>query len=258
MKFSLKDKLKKNVLTIGSWLTIGHPCVAEIMADSGFEWIVIDIEHSSISLETVQILVTIIQSKGCKALVRVSKNEEVVIKRVLDSGADGVVVPMIKNREDALAAVSYAKYPPDGCRGVGLYRAQNYGYGFEKYKAWQKNELVIIAQIEHIEAVKNIDDIIGVDGIDGAIIGPYDLSASMGKPGEFDEPDVQKAIETVLETCKQNGFPIGFHVVPPDTDSFKKKVKQGCTFMAYSLDFYFMGAKIKEGLKSLEDLIGEK
>jgi 2-dehydro-3-deoxyglucarate aldolase len=199
----MQDKLKNNQLTLGSWITIGHPAVVEIMASAGFEWLVVDMEHTSIDLAVAQMLITVIQANGMKALVRVSKNEEVIIKRVLDMGADGIVVPMVKSKEDALEAISYAKYPPSGARGVGLYRAQKYGLGFDAYKKWVDEELVIIAQIEHIEAVTNIEDIITTEGIDGVIIGPYDLSGSMGHPGEYHRDDVKDAITKVLDVCKK-------------------------------------------------------
>ena len=157
---SLKQKLKNNELTVGSWVTIGHPAVIDIMASAGFEWLVVDMEHTSIDLTMAHNLIATIQANGMKALVRVSKNEEVIIKRILDMGADGIVVPMVKSKSDALTAIDHAKYPPIGKRGVGLFRAQKYGLGFDEYKKWVNDELVIIAQIEHYEAVNNIEDII--------------------------------------------------------------------------------------------------
>ncbi|MBU3714070.1 MAG: 2,4-dihydroxyhept-2-ene-1,7-dioic acid aldolase, partial [Ferruginibacter sp.] len=184
-KSNLKQKLKNREITIGSWLTIPHQSVIEILSTAGFEWLAIDIEHAAISIETVMNLIGHIQGNGMQALVRVSKNEEVVIKRVLDAGADGVIVPMIKNKEEAIEAVNYVKYPPLGKRGVGLNRAQKYGTAFNTYQEWVKNEAVLIAQIEHIEAVNNLEEIYAVPDIDGIIVGPYDLSASMGYPGEY-------------------------------------------------------------------------
>ena len=131
MDCSLRKRIKNNELTLGSWITIGHPNVAEILANAGFDWLVIDIEHNPIDISMVQTLIITIQSKGVAAFVRVSKNEEVVIKHVLDAGADGIIVPMICSKEDALQAVNYAKYPPIGKRGVGLARAQQYGRQFD-------------------------------------------------------------------------------------------------------------------------------
>jgi 2-dehydro-3-deoxyglucarate aldolase len=254
---SLKNKLKKNQLTIGSWIMMGHPMSIEVMALAGFEWLVIDIEHTPIDLETVQSLIRTIQASDMKALVRVSKNEEVIIKRVLDMGADGIVVPMVNSKEDAKQAVNYAKYPPIGKRGVGLFRATRYGMKFEEYKKWVDDELVIIAQIEHIDAVNNIDEILQVEGIDGTIIGPYDLSGSMGYPGEFEREDVKDAVQKVLDRCKAFNIPSGFHVVDTDPEKLQIKIEQGCTFLAYGIDYFFMRDaaingmnKIIEGLKS--------
>ncbi|SFV75419.1 2-dehydro-3-deoxyglucarate aldolase [hydrothermal vent metagenome] len=249
---SLKNKLKNNELTIGSWIMMGHPMSVEVMALAGFDWLVVDIEHTSIDFEMLQTLIATIQAHHIKALVRVSKNEEVVIKRVLDMGADGIVVPMINSKEDAMQAVSYAKYPPRGTRGVGLYRATKYGTKFEEYKKWVENELVIIAQIEHIDAVNNIDDILEVDGIDGTIIGPYDLSGSMGYPGEFEREDVKNAVEKVLQRCKTFNIPSGFHVVDTDPKKLQEKIKQGCTFLAYGIDYFFMRDGAMSGMDVLK------
>jgi len=253
---SLKQKLKNNELTIGSWIMMGDSMSVEVMALAGFEWLVVDIEHTPIDMETVKTLIITIQANSMKALVRVSKNEEVVIKKVLDMGADGIIVPMVSSKEDAIQAVEYAKYPPIGKRGVGLYRASKYGTNFEAYKKWVDEELVIIAQIEHIDAVNNIDEIVKVEGIDGTIIGPYDLSGSMGYPGEFEREDVKEAVVKVLDRCKIHNMPSGFHVVDTEPDKLNEKIEQGCTFLAYGIDYFFMRDaavngmnKLKKGLK---------
>ena len=250
---SLKNKLKNNQLTLGSWITIGHSSVVDIMASAGFEWLVIDMEHTSIDLTTAHNLIATIQANGMKALVRVSKNEEVIIKRILDMGADGIVIPMVKSKADAVEAIDYAKYPPIGKRGVGLFRAQKYGLGFDEYKKWVKEELVIIAQIEHIDAVNNIEEIITTDGIDGVIIGPYDLSGSMGYPGEYHREDVKEAIVEVLRVCKENNFPSGFHVIESNPSKLQNRIDEGCTFLAYSLDFFFLGDSARDGMKKLKE-----
>jgi len=250
---SLKEKLRKNKLTIGSWIMIDHPVSIEVMALAGFEWLVIDIEHTSINISSVENLIRTIQANNIKALVRVSKNEEVIIKRVLDTGADGIVVPMINTKEDAIDAVGFAKYPPYGKRGVGLYRASKYGLGFENYKKWIEEELIIIAQIEHIDGVKNIDEIIQVKGIDGIIIGPYDLSSSMGYPGEFGREDIKEAIARVLDSCKKYNIPSGFHVVDTNPEKLKEKINQGYTFLAYGIDYLFMRDASISGMKKIVD-----
>jgi 2-dehydro-3-deoxyglucarate aldolase len=250
---SLKKKLKNNQLTLGSWITIGHPSVIDIMASAGFEWLCIDMEHTSIDLTTAHNLIAVIQANGMKALVRVSKNEEVIIKRILDMGADGIIVPMVKSKSDALEAIDYAKYPPVGKRGVGLFRAQKYGLGFNEYKKWVNEELVIIAQIEHFQAVENIEEIITTDGIDGVIIGPYDLSGSMGFPGEYDRDDVKDAIAKVLSICKEKNVPSGFHVIESDPIKLRQRIGEGCTFLAYSLDFFFLGDSARAGMEKIKE-----
>ena len=251
-KSILKEKLKTHQLSIGSWLTIPHQAVIEILGTAGFEWLTIDMEHSPISIETIMNLIGHIQGNGMQALVRVSKNEEVAIKRVLDAGADGVIVPMIKNKEEAIQAVNYVKYPPIGKRGVGLNRAQKYGTAFDTYQEWVKNECVIIAQIEHIDAVNNLEDIFSVSGIDGIIVGPYDLSASMGYPGEYDRADVKLALEKIDVIAKKLNKPLGFHVVDSDHSKTVEKINKGYSFLAFSLDFFFLGDKARDEMNLLK------
>lgn len=247
----LRKKIRNNELTLGSWITIGHPNVAEILANAGFDWLVIDIEHNPIDFSTVQTLITTIQSKDVAALVRVNKNEEVVIKQVLDAGADGIIVPMVCSKEDAKQAVDYAKYPPIGKRGVGLARAQQYGTMFEQYKQWVAEDLVVIAQIEHIDAINNLEEIVSVDGIDGTIIGPYDLSGSLGKPGAFNEPDVKEALKKFIITCKSMNINMGYHMVNSDPATVQQKIDEGYRFIAYGTDFLFMGDTAIKGMKTL-------
>lgn len=251
---TLKEKLRRNQLTLGSWITIGHHSVAEIMAQTGFDWLVIDMEHSVIGFEKAQHLIAVIQARNIAALVRVGKNDELIIKRVMDAGADGVIVPMINSFEQAKEAVNYVKYPPFGIRGVGLARAQKYGTGFDEYKKWLENESVIVAQIEHIDAVNQIEKIVSLDDIDAYIIGPYDLSASMGFPGEYDRKDVTDAIAHVLRVCKEHNKPAGFHVIQPEARLVNEKMAQGCTFIAFSIDFFFLGNKIKEEFAKINSL----
>ena len=250
---SLKQKLQNNKLTIGSWVTIGHPSVVEIMSSAGFDWLTIDLEHSAISLETAQNLISTIHANDMKALVRVGKNEEVIIKRVMDIGADGVIVPMVNSKEDAIRAVEYVKYPPLGKRGVGLYKAQKYGIGFDDYKEWVKDKSIIIAQIEHIKAVENIEDILQVKGIDGTIIGPYDLSGSIGYPGEYDRDDVKEALKKVENACKKHNKSLGFHVIQSDYKKLQEKIDTGYTFLAFSLDFFFLGDKAREEMNKIKN-----
>lgn len=252
-KSSLKQKLIKRELSIGSWLTIPHQAVIEILSTAEFDWLTIDMEHAAISIETIMNLIGHIQGNGMQALVRVSKNEEVPIKRVLDAGADGVIIPMIRNKKEAIQAVNFVKYPPVGKRGVGLNRAQKYGTAFDSYQEWVKNEVVVIAQIEHIDAVNNLSEIFSVEGIDGIIVGPYDLSASMGYPGEYHRQDVIDALEKIDSVAKQLNKPLGFHVIDSDHSKTLEKINDGYSFLAFSLDFFFLGDKVREEMTLLRN-----
>jgi len=253
--WSLKQKLISNELTIGSWLTIPHQSVVEIMSTAGFEWLTLDLEHAAIDISQAMNMIALIQGKGMKALVRVSKNEEVIIKRMLDAGADGVIIPTVKNAAEAKQAVDFVKYPPVGKRGVGLNRAQNYGIGFQEYQDWLKDECVIIVQIEHIDSVHNLEEILAVEGVDGIIVGPYDLSASMGMPGNYEHPDVVLALKKVEETTLRLKKPLGFHVIHSDHVKTLEKIMVGYTFLAFSIDFFFLGDKARDEMNLLKQAI---
>jgi 2-dehydro-3-deoxyglucarate aldolase len=247
---TLKKKLKNKELSVGSWITIGNQAIVDVLAHAGFDWLCVDLEHTAIDYNELQILLGFIQSHDIAALVRVSKNEEVVIKKALDAGADGIIVPMICSGADARQAVAFAKYPPIGKRGVGLSRAQQYCFGFDKYKEWLPENLVVIAQVEHIEGINNIEDIITTDGIDGAFIGPYDLSASLGMPGQFNDPDVQAALQKFERVCRNNTS-VGYHVIEPEHELVKQKIEAGYNFIAFSTDYHFMGRTAVSQMKKL-------
>ncbi len=185
-------------------------------------------------------------------LVRVGENNPNLIKRVMDAGAYGVIVPNVNSRAEAEAAVNAVKYPPQGTRGVGLYRAQKFGVAFEEYKKWLNEESVVIVQIEHIDAVNDIDAILTTPGIDGFMIGPYDLSGSLGKPGMFDEPDVVEALDRVMAAAKRHNIPAGFHSVSPDPEEAKMRLEQGYTFLAFCVDAIFLGNAAREALGKLK------
>ena len=248
---SLKKALKENKLSIGSWISLAHPAIAEIMSNAGFDWLTVDMEHSTITIREAEELIRIIDLKGKTALVRLTSNDANQIKRVMDAGAHGVIVPMVNSKEQAEAAVRAVKYPPAGTRGVGLARAQKYGAGFEAYVKWLENESVVIAQIEHIDAINNLESILMTDGIDGTIIGPYDLSASMGKPGKFEDADVVEAIAHYERITRKLNKPLGYHVVPSDYIQVKERIKKGYSFIAFSADFLFMGSACTSNMDQL-------
>ena len=186
-----------NKVSIGTWITLGHPAIPEIFASSVFDWLAIDLEHSAITLGEAEELIRVIDLKNVIPLVRLSSNNAEQIKRVMDAGAHGVIVPMVNNADQAAQAVAAVKYPPIGTRSFGLARAQGYGKSFEKYHQWQKENSIVVVQIEHIEAVENLAEILKVPGVDAYFVGPYDLSGSLGVPGQFDHPDFLQAMQKI-------------------------------------------------------------
>ena len=238
----------------GSWITIGHPAVAEIMAAAGFEWLTIDLEHSAMSIARAEELIRVIELSGVKPLVRLSSNNAVQIKRVMDSGAHGVIVPMVKTEKDVRTAIAAVHYPPLGDRSVGLARAQKYGSGFQTYFEWQKNNALVLVQIEHIEAVENIEAIFSVEGLSGYIIGPYDLSASMGIPGEFEHDHMLAALEKVKVAAEAHEVPSGIHIVEPDLDELRQRITQGYKFIAYGVDMRMLDITCRLGIDNFKSV----
>ena len=249
----VKDALSNNLQTYGSWVTLAHPLIPEIMSAAGFDWLCIDMEHSSIELRDILPLIISIENNGMVPLVRVGENNGNLIKRVMDAGAYGVIVPNVNSSAEAIAAVNAVKYPPVGTRGVGLYRAQGYGKTFNEYLEWLEKESIVIIQIEHIDAVKKIDDIFSIPGVDGFIIGPYDLSGSLGKPGAFNDKDVINAIEIVLESGKKHGITAGFHSVSSDPSEARLYKKKGFKLLGFSLDSIFLGDAVISAIQKLKN-----
>ena len=244
----------KNI-SIGSWITLNHFSIAEIMAESGFDWLCIDMEHSVTDYYEAELLIAAIKSKGITPFVRVGENNSRIIKRVLDAGAEGLIIPLVNSKHDAKKAVDSAYYPPFGKRGVGLARAQKYGFGFDEYRDSNSKKIKIIAQIEHIEAIRNLDEIISTDGIDGTFIGPYDLSGSLGKPGMFEDKDVKEAISTYEQTAKKYDKLIGFHVVVPDYSLVIEKIHSGYNFIAFGLDTLFLGTFCRQQVNKIKEQV---
>lgn len=251
-KNPLKRALSENRQTYGSWITLYHPLIPEILAPAGFDWLVVDMEHSSIGLNELLPLIISIEANSMVPLVRVGENSPNLIKRVMDAGAYGVIVPNINSAQEAKTAVNAVKYPPVGTRGVGLYRAQQYGRRFEEYKTWLSEESIVVVQIEHINAVKHIDEILTIPGIDAFMIGPYDLSGSLGKPGAFDDPEVVNALEKVMKAADRYSIPAGFHSVSSDPEEARKRREQGYKFLAFSLDTIFLGDAACNALSKLK------
>lgn len=242
--------------TVGSWLTFSDLSVAEIMARAGFDWLVIDMEHSPLAIDKCVDLIRVIDLCGCAPLVRCSANDPVQIKRVMDGGARGVIVPMVNSAEEARRVVDAVKYPPAGKRGVGLARAQGYGTGFDAYREWLPDGSAVIVQIEHIRGVENLESILEVPGVDGFIIGPYDLSASLGRPGDFADPRFIAALDKLKAAAASSMA--GIHVVQPDPEQVRQRLAEGYRFIAYSVDFLLLGEAARGGMSRIAPALEEK
>ena len=250
----IEQKNLLNGLTIGSWVTLGHPAVAEIMASAGFDWLAVDLEHSTITIREAEELIRIIELKGIAPLVRLSSNNAEQIKRVMDSGAHGVIVPMVNSPEEAKLAVSAVKYPPEGNRSIGLARAQGYGARFDEYFNWQKHHSLVVVQIEHIDAVSNLESILSVEGVDAYIVGPYDLSGSLGIPGNFSAPEFLEAMNQIRDVSRRLQVPGGVHIVEPDPLQLRQCIEEGNRFIAYGVDIRILDTVCRQGIENIQDL----
>lgn len=240
---------------IGSWINTASPIVAEVMSASGFDFLVVDAEHSAVDMNDCLHLFQAIKAGNpqCIPMVRMPGNAYQDTKRYLDAGAMGVIAPLITTREEAELLIHSVKYPPVGRRGVGYGRSHGYGFDFDEYMAKANTDTFVCIQLEHIKAVENIDEIFSVKGINAAFIGPYDLSASMGLTAQFDHPDYERAVQTILDKCREYSIMPGIHVVQPNPHEAQERVKQGFRMIAYSLDITMIGTASREGIKSIRN-----
>lgn len=237
----VKRALKAGQPSVGTWLSLGNIAAARLMARTGLAWLTIDIEHSMVNIETTAYMLGAIADAGCTALARVPANRHDHIKRVLDNGAHGVVVPMVNSRAEAEAAVSAMLYPPRGTRSVGgSMHALNFGATAPDYYARANDELLVVLQCEHIQAVENADAIFSVPGIDAIFVGPNDLAASMrtadgkGPSGEA----TSQAMSHILQTCKKHRVAAGVHC--QSAAEAKTRIEEGWQFIAISSELRMM------------------
>ncbi len=260
MPSHLRTTLQEKKLSLGSWLQFPSPDTAELMAHMGYDWLVIDMEHGSIDISQLPNLLRAIASGGAQAcamaspeqqihkaplaLVRVPTAEKLVIRRALDAGAHGLIFPMIQSRATLDAAIDVALYPHKsentGSRGVGYARANAYGKNFGSYMQAQKQGPIIIAQIEHADALADLDAILRHPYLDAIMVGPYDLSASMGIMGDFSHPLFLQAMDEIQKLCRQHNVPMGSHVVTPEPTALQNAIDAGHTFIAYGIDAVFL------------------
>ena len=219
---------------------IGHPAVAEIYAGEGFDFISVDMEHAAIDIGTLHHIALAVKGADVDLLVRLPSNDPVLTKQVLDCGANGIIVPGVNSADEARQAVAMARFPPDGIRGASLSRAADYGRDFDAYFRRHNEEVIVVVMLEHVDAVRRADEILATPGIDATLIGPYDLSASMGLPGAVDHADVLAAQQAILEACRRHDVPAGIHVVAVDARQVEERIRQGFRFIACGIDTGFI------------------
>lgn len=254
----VKKALIEKKLTLGTWIQLGHPGIAEIFANSGFDWIVADCEHTDIDIGCFYGLIRGVYGRGTVMLARVRENSTLEIRQALDAGAGGVIVPMVNSAEEAKNAVKAAKFPPDGIRGSAYFRANNWGIDAEAYAKYANSDIAVVVMIETKEAVENIEEILMVDGIDGIFIGSYDLSASYGIVGQIDHPIMKAAIAKVTEACKRKERAVGLLIIAPTEDSIKRAVDDGFTFIALGMDTIFLDHTCRSILATARNVINNR
>jgi 2-keto-3-deoxy-L-rhamnonate aldolase RhmA len=232
-KKSFAELLAAGPPQIGTLISLASLDTIDVLSQCGFDWMFLDLEHSSLSFSQTKALVQVVAGRAFM-LPRIADNHPVEIQKALDIGCDGVIVPLVNSKSEAEAAVRFAKYPPDGERSVGIGRAQGYGIHFKDYVENANANISVIIQIEHEKAIENIDDILSVKGIDAVFIGPYDLSGSMNLLGKITDARVQSAIQAVRSKCAAKGIPYGIFALT--AEDCAQELAHGAKFVALGVD----------------------
>lgn len=235
----IRQKLKAGDVSIGSWMQIPSADVAEVMGKAGYDWVAVDLEHGAFSQDNLPDVFRALELGGTVPFARVAQASKKDIKCALDAGAKGIILPMIEMAEQLENALSWAYYPPKGTRGVGYCRANLFGKHFDQYLE-ASDEIICVAQIEHIDAVSNIDSMLSNKRLDAIMVGPYDLSGSMNLTGQFDHPTFNQVMETLSRKTREHNIPMGLHIVQPDTSVLKSRINDGYQFIAYGIDAVFL------------------
>ncbi len=241
------EKLRNGESLIGTMVSLPSAEVTEILAETGFDWLFIDAEHGPFDPHDAQ---GMLQAAGnCSCIIRVPEGDEIWIKKALDIGAAGIIVPQVNSAEQAERIVQMCKYSPQGCRGVGLARAHRYGIDFEGYIKNANRETAVIIQAEHKDAATNIESIVKVPGIDAVLIGPYDLSASLGKIGQITDPEVEGIIDHITTACHAEGVRLGIFGVTPD--AVLPYYRKGFTLITVGVDSLFIVKSAADALNQV-------
>jgi len=239
----IRKILNSGGTSIGSWMQIPHPSIAEIMGQSNYDWVAVDMEHGSISVHQLPDLFRALELGNTLPLVRLAHGHFKDCKQALDAGAGGVIVPMIESADQLIKVRDATRWPPSGNRGVAFSRANLFGKNFDEYINEAKQPL-LVAMIESFRAIDELDAILKVDGLDAILIGPYDLSSSMNLTAQFNHPEFVKAISNIKHQAESAKVPCGVHVVAPNVNDLREKVDDGYRFIAYSIDSVFLNYAI--------------
>jgi 2-dehydro-3-deoxyglucarate aldolase len=231
----IRDNLRNGGLSVGSWMQIPNSSVAEIMGQAGYEWVAIDMEHGAVAVHQLPDLFRALELGDTLPLARLAHGHAKDCKQALDAGAGGVIVPMVESGESLAAVRDACRWPPAGTRGVGFSRANLFGKNFEAYREEAQAPL-LVAMIEHARAVDCLDEILSIKGLDALLIGPYDLSASMGLTANFNHAKFSRAMETIRTQAAAREIPCGVHVVAASYDELERRIDEGYRFLAYSID----------------------
>ena len=249
----LKEKLTHGEMALGTHIQLNDSNMTEIIAGLGFDYLWIDTEHTSISLKEVENHLMAARLAGVPAIVRVPSNDPIRLKPILEMGPDGVIIPMVNSYEEAVRAAEACLYPPRGFRGYGPRYANRYGMiPLEEYRTRIEEDTLRIVQVEHIDAVRNLKKILTVDAIDAYIIGPMDLSGSIGKLGQLDDPEVCALFDEIIETVHEAGKPIGLSYGLVSTDEMAKWRKRGIDFMSLANETDFIIDRASKLLKDMK------
>jgi 2-dehydro-3-deoxyglucarate aldolase len=232
---AVRDVLRRGGYSIGSWIQIPHASIAEIMGAAGYDWVAVDMEHGSVAFHQLPDLFRALELGRTLPLVRLAEGTATNCKLALDAGAGGVIVPNISSAAQLEAIRGFCRWPPAGGRGVGFSRANLFGKRFAAYTEEAQAPL-LVAMIEDVRAVEQLDAILAVNGLDAILIGPYDLSASMGLTAQFEHPDFTAALESIRVRAHAHHIPSGVHVVAPSVSELQARIGEGYRFIAYSID----------------------
>jgi len=244
----IRRKLDRGLPSIGGWMQIPNGCVAEIMGAAGYDWIVVDMEHGSIGVNNLPDLFRSIELGNTLPFARVADGTAKECKQALDAGAAGIIVPNIQDSDQIIAARDACRWPPAGRRGVGFCRANLYGGNFRNY-AREAQSPFLVAMLEDVRAIDNLDSILRVDGLDAVLLGPYDLSASLNQTAKFNHPKYLHVMKTIVKKTNAHSIPVGIHVVEPSVRELNKKIKQGFQFLPFSIDTVLLRNNIGKIIK---------